>query len=227
VAADKPRRAAAAAASRGARLASYLQARSDDERAGLARELHDNLGGLLVAAKIDLNHMERDRSLDQDALAKRVGKVRDLLDAAITLNRRLIEALQPGLLVHIGLYAALRWYVEDACVQAGRTYTLSLPREEVALKPAARLALYRVAQDGLSHALSHGGPEPLVIELIVHDDVLEMSFRSPPAKHVAGEEPVVLSMRHRIAGLGGTLVSNGSDGAGLVSVRLPLGDQML
>jgi protein-histidine pros-kinase len=208
-------------------LASYLQARSDDERAGLARELHDNLGGLLVAAKIDLNHMERDRALDQDALAKRVGRVRDSLDAAITLNRRLIEALQPGLLVHIGLYAALRWYIADTCLQAGRTYILRLPSDEVALKPAVRLALYRVAQDALSHALAQSGADPLAIELVVRDEVLEMSFRGAPVEHTRGEEPVVLSMRHRIAGIGGTLVRNGADGAGLLSVRLPLANQIL
>jgi signal transduction histidine kinase len=228
VAADKSRGAAAGGASRGARLASYLQARSDDERARLARELHDNLGGLLVAAKMDLNHMERERALDPGVLAARVARVRDALDAAITLNRRLIEALEPGLLVHIGLCAALRWYIEDTCLQAGRAYSLSLPSDEVALKHGARLALFRIAQDALSRALAGSGGDPLAIELVVHDDVLEMSFRgAPAAQQDAGEEAVVLSMRHRITGLGGTLVSNGEDGSGRLSVRLPLANQTL
>jgi signal transduction histidine kinase len=226
VAADRSK-PAGGGASRGARLASYLQARSDDELASIARELHDNLGGLLVCAKMDLNLMEQERTVDAAALTRRVAKVRDSLDAAITLNRRLIETLQPGLLVHIGLHAALRWYIEDACLQAGRPYTLSLPSEEVALKPAVRLALYRIAQDALGRTLAQSGHEPLAIELVIHDGVLEMSFRGAPVQHGGGEEPVVLSMRHRIAALGGTLVSNGEDGAGRLRVRLPLANQIL
>jgi signal transduction histidine kinase len=228
VAAEESRHPAAGGASGPSLLASYLQARSDDERARLARELHDNLGGLLIAAKMDLNHMEQGAPLDARALAARVGKLRDSLDAAITLNRRLVEALQPGLLVHIGLCAALRWYIEDTCLQAGRPYTLRLPADELALRPETRLALFRIAQDALARALAQGGDEPLAIELIVRDGVLEMSFRgAAAAADGAAQEPVVLSMRHRITGLGGTLVSNGADGAEVLSVRMPLANQIL
>jgi protein-histidine pros-kinase len=225
VATERSRRAAGASGA--ALLASYLQARSDKERAQLARELHDNLGGLLVAAKMDLNHMEQERAPDAGGLAARVGRVRDSLDAAITLNRRLVEALQPGLLVHIGLCAALRWYIEDACLQAGRPYTLSLPTDELALKPEARLALYRVAQDALARALAQTGADPVSIELVVRDGVLEMTFRGAAcAERGVADEPVVLSMRHRISDLGGTLVTNGGD-LGQLRVRLPLAEQVL
>jgi protein-histidine pros-kinase len=224
VATERTRRTAASTGA--GLLASYLQARSDEERAQLARELHDNLGGLLVAAKMDLNHVEPERAADPGALAARVVKVRDSLDAAITLNRRLVEALHPGLLVHIGLCAALRWYIEDACLQAGRPYTLSLPPAELALKPEPRLALYRVAQDALARVLAQTGADPIAIELVVHDGVLEMTFHGArAAERGAADEPVVLSMRHRISGLGGTLVTNG-DGVGQLRVRLPLAEQI-
>src|SRR5262249_7136526 len=106
---ERSRRAAGTAGA--ALLASYLQTRSDEERAQLAREVQDSLGGLLVAAKMDLNHMEQESVPDPPALAARLAKVRESLDAAIALNRRLVEALHPGLLVHIGLCAALRWYI--------------------------------------------------------------------------------------------------------------------
>ena len=228
MAADKSRRAAAGGDSGASLLASYLLARSDEERARLARELHDDLGGLLIAAKMDLNYVEQDRTLDAAGLTARVGKLRDSLDAAITLNRRLVEALQPGLLVHIGLCAALRWYIEDTCLQAGRPYTLRLPNNELALKAEPRLALFRIAQDALTRALAQTGQEPLAIELIVRDGVLEMTFRGAAA--AAGgvaQELLVLSMRHRITGLGGTLVSNGADGAEVLSVRMPLANQIL
>ena len=226
MAADKSRPRTPAGRASGARLASYLQERSDDERAALARELHDDLGGLLVAAKIDLNHMEHDRALDAASLGARVGRVRDSLDAAIALNRRLIEALQPGLLMHIGLCAALRWYVEDTCLRAGRSYTLDLPAEEPALKPEARLALYRIAQDALGRVLGGAGREPIQVALSVRDGVLELSFVGAPARSGAGGDPAVLSIRHRITGLGGTL-GNGKAGGGRLSVRLPLANQTL
>jgi signal transduction histidine kinase len=175
---------------------------------------------------MDLNQVEPERTPDPGALAARVVKVRDSLDAAITLNRRLVEALHPGLLVHIGLCAALRWYIEDACLQAGRPYTLSLPPAELALKPEPRLALYRVAQDALARALAQSGADPIAIELVVHDGVLEMTFHGArAAERGAADEPVVLSMRHRISGLGGTLVTNG-DGVGRLRVRLPLAEQI-
>jgi signal transduction histidine kinase len=210
-------------------LATYLHARSDDERARLARELHDDLGGLLVAAKIDLNHLEQGHPVDPAAVTARLGRVRDSLDAAIALNRRLIEALHPGLLVHIGLCAALRWHVEDACLQAGRSYRLDLPEDELALKPETGLALYRIAQDALARALADSGHEPLEVTLAVHDGILEMSFAGTPAAAARGvpSDPALLSMRHRIAGLGGTLVSDGRSAGARLSVRLPLVDHQI
>ena len=90
-------------------LSTHLQSVAEREKASLARELHDELGGLLVGARMDISWAEQHLSGDNPDLKLRLHRVQQNLSAGVDLKRRIIDELRPTLLDDIGLFAALRW----------------------------------------------------------------------------------------------------------------------
>lgn len=205
-----------------ASLVQYLQGRLDDERANLADELHDTLGGLLIAAKMDLSQMENSLGSERAELRARLAQVREKLDAAIATKRGMVEQLRPGVLVHIGLFAALRWFVEDLCIRTGNMYRLRVPDEEVPLPLAERVALYRVAQE----ALILGGPDskhPTDLTADLHANSLRLQVTRRGGRVVSAEDELrVLGMLSRLGAMNGGLTITRDAGLLRVAVRVPL-----
>ena len=94
-------------------LVEYLQGSAESERVSLSRELHDELGGLLVSVVMDVAFAEQNLQID-DGLRRRLGRVRHSLAQAIDLKRRMIEHLRPSILDNFGLFQALRWEAQNA-----------------------------------------------------------------------------------------------------------------
>jgi signal transduction histidine kinase len=204
------------------KLAAYFQRQLDAERAAVARELHDELGGLLVAAKMDLSRIERSLGAERPDLRARIAQVQQNLDTVISAKRRLVERLQPGLLVHVGLFAALRWYAEDLSVHTGVVYRSALPTEEVPLDLPARVALYRAAQDAI--ALGEGTTEsPVQIKAVVRANLLALEIVHAVAA-ASDEDLRIRVILHRVAAAGGELAVHRSHAGTmrlLLSLRLP------
>ena len=100
-------------------LSNHLQVVREEEKAKLARDIHDELGGILVSAKMDVAWVEkRLRERDPDAAAK-LDRTLQTLDAGVETKRRIIEELRPTLLDNLGLPAALDWQVHEICDRAG------------------------------------------------------------------------------------------------------------
>ena len=96
-------------------IVTHIQRLAEHEKASLARELHDELGGCLIGAVMDLAVLApRIVSLGEDSQHK-LARLREALNSAITLTRRLTEQLRPTLLDNVGLFAALRWQLRNAC----------------------------------------------------------------------------------------------------------------
>ena len=182
------------------RLARYLELRQDEERAAVAEQLHDGLGGLLVAAKMDLSHIENALGAERSEVRTRLVQMRENLDAAIATERRLVEQLRPGLLVHLGLFAALRWYVEDLRVRTGRACLVQVPEEELALSLPTRESLYRAIVEAF--ALGSGNTE-LAVHVV--EDSLRFSVTHVSAEVGADAELRLLAILHRVKMAGGTL----------------------
>jgi Histidine kinase len=99
-------------------LLTYLQASVEIDKASLAKELHDNLGGLIVAAVMDIAWAEEHSSSLASADRGRLRRVREALRSALDINRRIIEELRPSLLDNVGLFAALSWELKPALLWA-------------------------------------------------------------------------------------------------------------
>jgi len=204
------------------RLATHFQRQLDAERATLARELHDELGGLLVAAKMDLSHMERSLGAERPELRARIAQLQRNLEAAIRAERRLVERLQPGLLVHVGLFAALRWYAEDLAAHTGGAYRVMLPAEEAPLELPVRVALYRAAQEAI--ALGEGtAASPVQIKAVVRANLLTLTIEHSRAVDTTDEDLRVRVVLHRVSAVGGELaVDRPPDGTMSLLLRLRL-----
>ena len=116
-------------------LARHLQHVQEEERARLSRGLHDELGGLLLAARMDVTWMQRHVAIGDSDIAKRLERLKQVLDQGIDLKRRVVEELRPTLLDTMGLLAALRWQSEETCKRADLRCNERFPDEEPQFQP--------------------------------------------------------------------------------------------
>ena len=207
-------------------LSTHLQGLAEREKAGLARELHDELGGLLVGARMDISWAEQHLA-DNPDVALRLQRVQQSLSAGVDLKRRIIEELRPTLLDNVGLFAALRWQLKETCGSAGIKCIESYPHEEPALTSEAAIALYRIAQEAFTNIVKHSAADSVDVTLNIDGDAMVMQISDNGKGVSAGRLTAVdshglASMRHRVRALSGrldikNLVSGGTD----LLVRIP------
>src|SRR4051812_45267223 len=196
-------------------LATHLQDSAEAERSALAKELHDELGGLITAAKMDMAWLSAHIGSALDAASEeKFRSVVQMLNQAMTLKRRVVEALRPSLLDHFGLPVALRSHLDEHCRRAGLEYVATLPEETLDLAPATQLALFRVAQEVLTGVLARASATHL--ELVIESDAdgYSMLIGDDGAPIDKDMERALVGMRHRILGAGGTLEAETLPGQG-------------
>ena len=133
-------------------LSTHLLRLGETERATLAKELHDELGGLITAAKMDMSWLAARLSGALDAECRdKLDSVMQMLNQAMVLKRRVVENLRPSLLDHFGLSVALRSHFDEHCQRAGIECVATLPEEVLSLDPVAQLTLFRGAGGAREH----------------------------------------------------------------------------
>jgi signal transduction histidine kinase len=209
-------------------LSTHLQNVAEREKASLARELHDELGGLLVGARMDISWAEQHLGKDDPDLKLRLDRVQQNLAAGVDLKRRIIEELRPTLLDNVGLFAALRWQMKETCGNAGLKCVESYPDEEPRFKSEASIALFRIAQEAFSNILKHSGAKTADISLDMDEETLLMRIADdgigiPIGQFMAIASHGLASMRHRVRALGGRLdVRSPTSGGTLLIVQIPI-----
>jgi signal transduction histidine kinase len=108
-------------------LSTHLQGVSEQEKSALSRELHDELGGLLVAARMDLSWLQQRLPTSDPAIEQRFKRIHESLSSGVDLKRRVVEELRPTLLDNMGLFTALRWQFKETCRRAGLKCTETIP----------------------------------------------------------------------------------------------------
>ena len=99
-------------------LSRQLQHVTEKEKAQLARSLHDELGGLLIAVKMDISWLQKRWPKPTPDVQARWERVFKVLDDGVDFKRRVVESLRPTLLDNMGLIAALRWVAQETCATA-------------------------------------------------------------------------------------------------------------
>jgi signal transduction histidine kinase len=208
-------------------LSTHLQSVAEREKATLARELHDELGGLLVGARMDISWAEQRLNVQDIELRHRLSRVQQNLSAGIDLKRRIIEELRPTLLDNVGFIAALRWQFKETCARAGLKCTEYFPDEEPKFTADAAIALFRVAQEAFAHLTERpGGATAVDISLDIDEDAVV--FRVNAAGSGLREAQVergpqgLAAMKHRVLALGGTFdYKDGAADGTILTVRIP------
>lgn len=210
-------------------LATYLTNAREVEKARLARELHDELGALLTAAKMESGWIAR--QLDDDpSLApcrERLARLDEHLDSGTALKRRIIENLRPPLLEMLGLVSALRDLGEEFSRDAEVTLNLELPEGDVDVAPAPALALFRIAQESLTNIRKHAHARQVTLALRVKANELELEieddgrgFNTGPARK---RHHGLMGMKHRVQMCAGDFSLASRPGAGTrIVVHIPL-----
>jgi signal transduction histidine kinase len=208
-------------------LVTHLQNAAELRDTALSHELHDELGGLMGAAIMDLDAVRRVQPpLSQNAL-NRVDRVKRTLEQAIELKRRVTEELRPSILDNFGLFAALRWQFKKTWSNSDVVSTESFPAVEPQFESHATIALFRTAQEALSIMLKRASVKSTDLTVRVHQDKFSMSFSDDGVLNAETQREhqamILASMRHRIRVLRGTVqISRTDAGATVLTVTMPL-----
>lgn len=208
-----------------AALARHLQTAREDERARLARKLHDELGGLLTAGKLDIARARKKAGEPAELLAS-LERINGHLNQGIALKRRIIEDLRPSALTNLGLTAALDILCRE--MSASLAIPVRLSAAEVKMSPEASLAVYRFVQEALSNIGKYASATHVEVELAVVDRNVTVRVRDDGVGFVVEE---VHAGRHGLAGmqfraetLGGAMrVISRPDRGTTVSIAFPQG----
>src|SRR5215208_3297404 len=132
-----------------AELATHLQQVREEERGHLARELHDELGALLTAAKLDVARLKSKLGTQAPEFAQRLQHLTETLNSGIALKRRIIEDLRPSSLSNLGLTASLEILAREFAERSGIEVATNL--EAVELDESSQLTVYRLVQESLTN----------------------------------------------------------------------------
>lgn len=206
-------------------LAQHLQTAREDERSRLARELHDELGALLTAAKLDVARIKSRLGSAAPEAAERLTHLNELLNNGIALKRRIIEDLRPSSLSNLGLIAALEIQAREFAERCGVDVHCRL--EPVALQPAVELTAYRLVQEAFTNIAKHAKARQVDVVLASRDGAAEISVRDDGVGFDTGQRRNsahgLLGMRYRVEAEGGRFTLESTPGRGTaIRATLPL-----
>lgn len=207
-----------------AELATHLQEVRETERGYLARELHDELGSLLTAAKLDVARLKSRLSESPDAI-QRLQHLTELLNSGIALKRRIIEDLRPSSLSNLGLVASLEILGREFAERSGIRVEMAL--EVVETDEARQLTIYRMVQESLTNIGKYADAREATIVMKDYGNhvVVEVSDDGQgfETRQVQASTHGLAGMRHRVEASKGRLTVASTPGSGTrLTVMLPL-----
>lgn len=210
-------------------LATYLTNTREAEQERIARELHDELGALLTAAKLDAGWIARKLPAEaMTPLRDRFDRLLDTLSQVISIKRRVVADLRPPLLAELGLIEALRSLAQSGMVgeNEGRI-ELELPETLPELPASVSLALFRIAQEALTNVRRHAQAKRVRLSLTVEPQEIVLQVEDdgtgfdPSVQHL--NRHGLTGIAHRVQMLAGRLDVASRPGHGTrIEARVPL-----
>jgi len=211
-------------------LAAHLQSVREEERAGIARELHDEMGQALTALKMDLSWLNKRLARDDSSLVEKVKSMTKLADTAIRRVKRLSTELRPGILDDLGLTAAIEWQVEEFEQRTGIECDVSVD-EVIILEQDCSTAIFRIFQEALTNIARHAKATKVIGSLKEEDGKLVLEVRDNgkgiTEKQICDAKSFgIMGMQERVYLWGGEVKISGIREEGTtVRVSIPLGKE--
>jgi len=209
-------------------LSAHLQSIREEERANIAREIHDELGQSMTALKMDLNWLMKKVTPDQKTVIDKIESMSQLIDSTIQTVRRISTELRPGLIDDLGLTAAVEWYCGEFQNRTGISCNLKLCQEEIALDQNRAIAIFRIFQETLTNVARHSFATRVEAGLEIKDHILNLNIRDngvgiPEEKIFDPQSLGLIGVRERVHPFGGRVDIQGSENGGtIVQVTIPL-----
>ncbi len=214
-------------------LSARIETVREEERAHIAREIHDNLGQMMTGLKLDFSWLEKklsrvkDEKLHQEVKPK-FDEIAKLLEETIQTVRDIASDLRPGVLDALGLREAIEWQVRKFKLKTGVKCSVKLCQEPKELPPQHATALFRILQELLTNITRHANATCVRIEMTKTSDELRLSVSDDGVG--VTEEQIrnpkslgLLGMRERAMILGGNVTISGEAGHGTVAqVQIPI-----
>lgn len=212
-------------------LSTYLERVREEERTRIAREVHDELGSLLVALKMDVTWLRKRLGeqaarapAEADCMRSQMGakcvNMGRLIESAVDNVGRIITDLRPSILDHQGLWAALEWQAHEfaRAAEIDLDWRCSVP-EATQLPDAAATAVFRIFQEMLSNVGRHARARAIRVDIGLHGPQLHLALADDgigaPAQALQAPNAYgVMGMRERARQLGGTLAITAEPGRG-------------
>ena len=190
----------------------------EDERRHLARELHDQMGQALTAAKLNLQAAQRLE--ERGLIARKLDDGIAVLETLLQQARQICLDLRPPLLDDLGLVPALRWYLDQQAQRAGLRIEFFADPALERMSPEIETACFRVAQEALTNVVRHARAQTVSVELhrtpealhlVVRDDGIGFDVMTAEQQ---GVSLGLLGMRERVTLLGGEMDCKSAPGRG-------------
>jgi len=207
-------------------LSQQLVATQEEERRKLSRELHDHVGQMLTALRMELGRIDRLRTHTDTRVGAAVAECRQLVDDMVHLVRDLALGLRPSMLDDLGLQPALEWLARDFARRSNVRVALEFSGALDDLTDLHRTCIYRVVQEALTNCVRHARATAIRVVVSATADSLDVSVSDDgigldPTRRASGFG--LRGIEERVRELGGsvTLLSEAGQGA-MLSIRLPV-----
>jgi signal transduction histidine kinase len=202
-------------------LAERLQWVREEDRKRVARDLHDQIGQILTAIKMDMSWLTRHLPASEVEMLARLKESSQLINDGVKAVRTICSALRPGVLDDLGLAAAIEWQAGEFTTRNGIGCHVSVPPVDLHLDGDRATAAFRIFQECLTNVIRHAKAKQVYsIVLIVEDD--GVGFFEPDLSNTIGSLGL-LGMKERAQFCGGDVQIKSSPGTGTtVTVRVPV-----
>jgi signal transduction histidine kinase len=209
-------------------LSQQLVAAQEEERRKLSRELHDHVGQMLTALRMELGRIDRvrgDRG-DASAIGRALTECRQLVDDMVRIVRDLALGLRPSMLDDFGLQPALEWLTRDFTRRSNVPVELSITGALDTLSDPHRTCIYRVVQEALTNCVRHARATAIGVIVRAREETIDVSVSDDgvgldPSRRAGGFG--LRGIEERVRELGGTITLLSAAGQGAtLSIKLPV-----
>ena len=200
----------------------------EEERKQIARNLHDELGQILTAIKMDVGWMKNQLPGEEPKLDQRIAATMEIIDQAIDGIQRITSQLRPPILDNLGLFEALRSLLADFQQRTGIIAKIQLPEKETPLHPDMMISLYRIIQEGLTNVIRHARASQVGLTIREKNNTLELQIKDDgvgikEADILASDSLGLIGIKERVLRWNGEFNITGLDGTGTwMRIKLPL-----
>jgi|YNPMSStandDraft_1061717.scaffolds.fasta_scaffold01541_4 signal transduction histidine kinase len=209
------------------RLSQELVRAQEEERKSISRELHDEVGQMLTALRMELHNLDELRQAPEEQFRERLEDARRLSENALRTVRDLAMGLRPSMLDDLGLAPAVQWQAREFSRRYGVPVSVEMDGALENLPERQRTCVYRVVQEALTNCARHARASQIRVTIHGREDSLILTVQDDGVgfdpEEAAGRGLGLLGIQERVRELGGKVSIFSQPGRGaLLTVEVPL-----